>query len=239
MCPFFEVHPYVCGIFVAVVVATHAGTLQDGGYYLCEDAEVGGSEPIAREKKDQMVVYSFGIENNMDFDAAAAGLGYHVFSFDHTIERKTGKVGTRLEFIQEGYDLAERELPSARWVRPLAKHVERLHHHKIQMLKLDIEGAEWDFLTEVLTNRPLLDNIHQIALEMHFWPTDSPATLRKNIRLFNDFLSTTNFHLFWTRINPNSYMKLTDLPDNGGRIPCCFEMSFINVGLLGKEAGGK
>jgi hypothetical protein len=91
--------------------------------------------------------------------------GHPVLLFDHTIAALPGE-HERFTWYAEG--VAGTAEPSRR-LFTLADHMARLPHGcEAPILKLDVEGAEWDVLTETPTD--LLRRFEQIVLEFHELP---------------------------------------------------------------------
>ena len=123
----------------------------DGGYIMLNDFQ------------DRGVAYSFGISNDVTWDNIMAELGYDIYMYDHTItnlpyERK------EFHFFREGISGEnEKDQP----LKTLEYFIERNNHvlNKNMILKMDVEGAEWDFLETVDSN--ILNQFDQIVFEMH------------------------------------------------------------------------
>jgi len=138
----------------------HSG---DGGWEVCLD----------HLDPSNCVVYSFGISNDPSFDLAIADFGCHVFAFDPTIGRKTGNdFAERVHFYNTGLAAEDFELPGGLGkaehkegaaaalssshkqsydMKKLSTLMADLGHKFINILKMDIEGYEWDVLRGMQT----------------------------------------------------------------------------------------
>ena len=126
------------------------GSSNDGGYVMIDNFRP--SQPV----------FSYGLSWNIAFEMDLATRGHTIFMFDHTIEALT-QHHTNFNWFKEGLDAvtkAEQNLFS------LADHVDRLAPSATDMiLKLDVEGAEWDALASIAPD--LLVRFEQIVLELH------------------------------------------------------------------------
>ena len=129
-----------------------AGSEGDGGYILIDNLDSRGG-----------VAYSFGISNEVSFDDDLANCGYQIFMYDMTID-DLPKHRPEFHFFKEGIGR----------VRDPINHLDTLEHfiarngHQNQrnmILKMDVEGAEWDFLETVKSET--LAQFDQIVFEFH------------------------------------------------------------------------
>jgi len=127
------------------------GTNADGGYVLFDDFE------------NVSVVYSFGIGGNVDFDEAFADIGKSVYMFDHTIE---GPPRHHPNFCFYGRGLSSSD-DAEQQTFSLAHYISELDHEdrNDMILKIDVEGAEWDVISKIDTET--LGKFRQIVLELH------------------------------------------------------------------------
>lgn len=127
------------------------GKKYDGGYVLLNDFS------------DDMHVYSFGIAQDVSFEKELANNGLQIYMHDHTIP-----------------DLPEQH-PNFDFNRVGISHIDEPENHKLSMktllekngdlandnliLKMDVEGAEWDFIAN--TSSGILNQFRQITFELH------------------------------------------------------------------------
>lgn len=125
----------------------------DGGYVLVD------------RLRPAQAVMSFGVGPTVSFDRDLAERGHPVLLFDHTIDALPGE-HPGFTWYPEGISgLAD---PGAK-LFTLADHMAKLPPGgEAPILKMDVEGAEWDVLTE--TPMGLLRRFEQIVLELHNLP---------------------------------------------------------------------
>ncbi len=119
----------------------------DGGYVMVDDFD------------NMMCAYSCGIGNDVSWDMDIAKRGIKVFMYDHTICRLP-KVHNNFIFYNFGIGEGSNCLP----LREILKKNDNLDNHDL-ILKMDIEGAEWEVLDDISSD--LLSNFKQISLELH------------------------------------------------------------------------
>lgn len=119
----------------------------DGGYIMVDDFN------------GDMRAYSLGIGNNVSWDMDIADKGVQVFMYDHTI---TGlpQVHTLFHFYRLGVGEEVGCLP----LKKILEKNNDLDNDNL-ILKMDIEGAEWEVINKIPTD--LLNNFKQITLELH------------------------------------------------------------------------
>ncbi|XP_052072674.1 uncharacterized protein LOC127710752 [Mytilus californianus] len=130
------------------------------------------------------LVYSFGIGNDFRFDDAMATLGCEVHSFDpsmnvseHTRESgvvfHTFGIGSHNDdlFTPRTDEFTRKEQKSTWELKKLSTILSNLDHQNmtLDILKLDIEGNEWDVLENII-QEDLLFKIKQLEVEYHIFP---------------------------------------------------------------------
>ncbi len=125
----------------------------DGGYVLVDRLRPG------------QAVMSFGVGPSVSFDLDLASRGHSVLLFDHTIGALPGD-HPRFTWFAEGVAAAA---DPVRRLHTLADHMAKLPPGSdAPILKMDVEGVEWEVLTE--TAIALLRRFEQIVLELHGLP---------------------------------------------------------------------
>ncbi len=124
----------------------------DGGYVMLCD-------PLS-EKVD--AAYSFGIGDDVSWSDAIAGRGIDVFMYDHTISRLP-KRHPKFHFFKTG--LAGHKKGPA--LATLGKLIIENGHAmcKRLIMKIDIEGGEWDAFDEISTE--VIGQFSQLVVEFH------------------------------------------------------------------------
>ena len=189
------------------------GNIQDGGWNVCNDPKYRPKPPCN--------IYSFGIDNDFSFDEAASEIyGCTVYSFDPSMNKPSHKHSERVWFFNVG--IAEKDYTNGNgWkLRTLGSIKEMLNHtgQKIDILKMDVESAEWGFLNQVFSTN-ILKSIGQLYLEFHFANSNERLGLIK-------MLYDKNFRVFWTHKNSRTR---TGQSIDGGVTVAAFEVYFINT----------
>ncbi|KAF9650622.1 hypothetical protein BDM02DRAFT_3092791 [Thelephora ganbajun] len=202
------------------------GTMGDGGKWVC------GLEHIQKKKK--CVIYSFGINGESSFEAELLekAPGCEVWGYDFSVsgwgpELKSYPHRAHFEPWALGpVDNHGSSMDVKMWsLRGLMEHN---GHDFIDILKVDIEGAEFaslatffDFYEYDFAGKPL--PIGQLQIELH------PREISRDYSGFSAFLAwwekveRLGLRPFWTE--PNLvYVHLT-----GSRRPDLTEYSFINI----------
>lgn len=124
----------------------------DGGYLMIDDVVSSGK-----------VAYSFGIYNDVSWDYNMAKFGYDVYMYDHTIEKLPYDI-PKFHFFKAGISGKN---DAENCLNTLKHYLSKNGHSKAKnmILKMDVEGAEWDFLETVELNT--LKRFDQIVLELH------------------------------------------------------------------------
>lgn len=123
------------------------GTPGDGGYLLSDDIS------------ESDICVSLGIGDNNSFDLDIAKSCSQVLMFDHTIPPPK-HLNSNMDFKNIGISALESENFTT-----IEKIVSKLPEGSDLILKIDVEGAEWEVL-ESLTPNTLL-RFRQIAAEFH------------------------------------------------------------------------
>ena len=126
------------------------GRAQDGGYVLLD----------AIQPSQQ--VFSYGISGEVSFDLALAERGNKIFMFDHTIEELPVQ-HPNFNFVREGISgIGDRDCD----LSTLTDHLLRFGNGANNLiLKMDVEGAEWEALG--LTQGNILAQFEQVVIEVH------------------------------------------------------------------------
>jgi hypothetical protein len=184
------------------------GPLRDGGYVL---ARVDGTPGLI----------SFGISNDVRFEKAIAEDGYRCFMYDHTIDDlpehhtkfnfcKIGVSGTH----DEGHDLLS-----------IMSHLDRIDHSQNMLLKIDVEGAEWDVFSTIDIDD--LEKFDQIVGEFHWFLQLGDEQFRKKVHE-SPVRITSKFTLFHVHANNCRPLGFVD----GFAVADVLEFSFIRTELI-------
>jgi len=183
--------------------------IKDGGYILADRLRAG------------QIVYSYGISNEVSFDLDMAERGLSVFMYDHTIGAQPVR-HPNFHFFREG--VGPRDRPDASIFAP-AFHIARNGHRDTDMiLKMDVEGAEWDTLDAI--DPTTLGLFEQIALEIHGLENLVKDGYRKRFnRMFGKL--TEAFNLI--HVHANNTVRIQTVL--GLPIPPLLEVTFLRKDL--------
>ena len=126
------------------------GKAHDGGYVM------------VKPYSDNLIAYSLGICDDVSWDSDMSQYGYEIYQYDHTI--------SALPEENEKFHWKKIGLTGLEETAEL-KHLETLirdNGHSSQhgmILKMDIEGYEWDLLANLKENT--LNQFDQIVMELH------------------------------------------------------------------------
>jgi hypothetical protein len=121
-----------------------------------------GSYVLVDRLNQNQPVMSFGVGPSVQFEAHLASLGHEVLLFDHTVE-KLPEVHQRFRWFREGVE--GRSVPQQN-LFTLEEHLTKLpKDHNIAVLKMDVEGSEWNVFSE--TSAEVLRRFEQITFELH------------------------------------------------------------------------
>ena len=128
------------------------GEKYDGSYVLLDDFE------------NIKIAYSFGINKNIQFDKALANKGIDVYMYDHTINSLPYK-NVKFHWKKIGICGIGKQYPNMKNLEELI--IENGHiNEKDMILKMDIEGWEWESLINL--KQSTLNKFKYIAIEFHF-----------------------------------------------------------------------
>ena len=127
------------------------GKAYDGGYVLLDDFSI------------DMRVYTFGIADDVSFEKELADRGLQIFMHDHTI------MGLPMEhenfhFYKTGISHIDEPENDKLSMQTLLENNGDLGNDRL-ILKMDVEGAEWDFIEN--TSSEILSQFRQMTFELH------------------------------------------------------------------------
>ena len=148
----------------------------DGQKAVCLDA---GLAP----KVDDCVVYSFGIDNEWSFDEAMEQYGCSVFAFDPSMNKRDHEHSAKIRFFNMGLLQRDEDSGFNRWkfrtLSSIHRMLQPVHGDvDIDYLKIDIEGAEWDVLGDVMASG-MLARVRQLGVEIHLSPANYSVIARR------------------------------------------------------------
>jgi len=192
--------------------------------FLCPKDVVGKTKVLIGPKTDGSYVmlnnfeniklaYSIGISNSIEFDKVLAEKGIDVYMYDHTINRLPFKSG-KFHWKKIGIGGNSQRSKNIQTLQDMLKENGHLHE-KNMILKMDVEGAEWNTLNDV--GEEVLSQFKYIILEYHFY--NIPINL-----LYKVLKKIYKTHqIFYTHCNP--FSPIINFGNN--RICGCIEVSYI------------
>lgn len=190
------------------------GSEGDGGYVLLDK----GLEDID-------VLYSYGVENNSDFERMFCE-NYSAIArlYDHTVDAAPVE-SNLLFFHKEGIGSKK-----TKHCNTLENHIEQNKDKgKNMILKMDVEGAEWDTLPNIPD--AVFGLFDQLVIEIHFLHSKTPQNKGDNlseseIAKKNNALKKITQSYYLYHVHANNYSPLFYY--NGLKIPNCMELTFVN-----------
>lgn len=187
------------------------GRRGDGGKWVC------GLENLGKRSEQgyNCAVYSFGISNESSFESEILlETRCSIYAYDPTVKQigyPLKSTNPRIHFKSLG--IAGTDSNSKKTLKTL---MEENGHKFIDILKIDIEGGEYDSLEKMMTDFDHLP-FGQLLVELHNW---NWTQRRKNrvIELFKK-LQRRGSRVFSTEPNYFGY-------------DCCSELSFINLNYI-------
>ena len=149
------------------------GGASDGGKWICDPWRVAElvnpqSRVKSRKARARCLIYSIGSNNNFRFEVGIHEVLPHceIHVFDHTVEQP--RPPPYVTFHKRGLSSVDRENTST-----LTTLMADLGHdtgkHFVEILKMDVEGAEYPSLTPLLESGAC-SNVRQLIVEMHSRP---------------------------------------------------------------------
>jgi hypothetical protein len=151
-------------------------------------------------------VLSFGIANYWDFDDFMLAKGCTVWSFDPSMAPAPAR-GPKHQFFTVGIatDSTTKEVgtlyggPKVVDVMSLEDIMENAGRTKIDLIRIDVEGSEWDVFRAWLS-RGLLSryDVNQLLVEIHTgWGVQDMTGLQK-VQLLDDLRADAGLETFWS-----------------------------------------
>lgn len=185
------------------------GKKNDGGYTLIDNFKSGG------------IAYSFGINDDVSWEAGMATRGYEIFMYDPTIDALP-ETNEHFHFFKQG--IAGFEFPN--YALNTLNHFVHVNGHEDcdnMILKMDVEGAEWSFLATVSSE--LLSSFDQMVFEFHDLILDKDqSVMNATLACINKINRThTLIH-----VHANNYDSLLILDDKI-LMPNVLELTYVKT----------
>lgn len=193
------------------------GKLGDGGWEICDDADVRPQAPC--------IVYSFGINDDFSFDDdTALTYGCHVFSFDPSMKVESHNRSDLVHFYKIGLWSRTKRMKSG-WNVYTFSDIRKLLGHEnapIDVVKLDIENYEWGAVdTMLLTGE--LKRFKQLLIEFHLWGKSPRWGYSKRLKLIQD-LDKEGYRSFDSHKNMGCSRNVEGFPGNR---TLCYEVHYL------------
>jgi len=176
------------------------GRVGDGGKWMCD------IEALRAKTRggDNCVVYSYGVRDDVSFETELVRrTGCTVHAFDPTVPGLPVEGTTAKHITFHKQALSGKSGPTKDFLNTegLADTMARLGHSYLDILKVDIEGAEWDVFKSILGgdsprgSLPRLP-VGQLLIELHFHNASATFDFFRNMHRdgFRVFSQETNFH---------------------------------------------
>ncbi|XP_057368115.1 probable methyltransferase-like protein 24 [Daphnia carinata] len=159
------------------------------------------------------LVYSFGINNEWSFEDAMAKFSCQVYAFDPSMNVSDHDRSQFIHFFRLGLDGQDRLHPSKGWqMRTVTSIYDMLKSQHgelalIDVLKIDVEFAEWDALPQMANSGFLADKVKQLVVEIHLEADVPLQVLRHRVQIIRNLEakvqgSVGGFVRFSSRPNP-------------------------------------
>lgn len=189
---------------------------------MCGSSWLGSNVGVFRAARKGCILYSYGISTDSSFEQEMVSKhGCEVFAFDPTIGRLKAppQQARSIHYHKMGIWNSSGSSKSFLLVEHLFDAMRRLNHSYIDVLKVDIEGAEWTVFRDIFERRrgqrgealPL--PFGQLLIELHF------QAVSTTVEFFRG-MTVHGFRPFSREINLQ--------PCLSGQKPLAVEYSFIN-----------
>ena len=184
-----------------------AGRSYDGGYILIDNFYKNG------------IAYSFGIRDEISWDNDVANCGYQIFMYDMTINDLPYH-RPEFHFFKEGIGGVKDPIQK---LDTLENFIERNGHQnrRNMILKMDVEGAEWDFLETVKSET--LKQFDQIVFEFHDLVRN--LTIERIGKMISNLKKLNQTHQV-IHIHANNHVAAVNYEDD--LYPDCLEVTYAN-----------
>lgn len=190
------------------------GGAYDGGYVLLDDFS------------EDMRVYSFGIASDVSFEKELADRGLQIFMHDHTI-MQLPESHENFHFHKVGISHIDEPENHKLSMRTLLENNGDLGNNRL-ILKMDVEGAEWDFIMN--TSGEILSQFLQITFELHRLADDKNK--EKILGCLNKLNQT--HQVVWIHANNFGHIEKAK---EGLEIPAYVEITYLNKSAYKTKSG--
>ena len=172
-----------------------------------------GSYVVLNDFENIKIAYSLGIDGNVDFDKALADRGIDVYMYDHTINKLTYE-NEKFHWKKIGIGGNSERSNNIQTLEDMLKENGHLNE-KNMVLKMDVEGAEWNALNDM--NTDILEKFKYIIIEYHINRLEASF-------IYNIFKKINKTHQVFY-IHTNHMAPIINFGNN--RIVSCIEVSYV------------
>jgi Methyltransferase FkbM domain len=183
------------------------GGAADGGYVMLDDLDRIG------------VCYSLGVGPDVSWDLEMARRGALIYQYDHTVQQAPSS-HPRFKHFQIGITHDESLNPALKRLDTLIRENGHSHRHDM-VLKVDIEGHEWDSLDAL--DPSIFLHFRQIVIEFHGLRMLNIVSFQQRAhRLF----AKLREHHEVIHVHGNNFAGIPVV--EGIPVPDCIELSYAN-----------
>lgn len=186
------------------------GPQEDGGYVCSESCLLESS-----------ALFTYGVGHEIRYEQDYSSMyNKPVYMYDHTIGRETGwNIGANLFFFNEGLGFSDK-------CDDFLNHYRALNVKDRVLLKIDVEGAEYDYFEKV-DLYSLYKCCTGILLEFHWLSNESyRERFKKIVKDLSKYFTLTHIH-------GNAWSTLFEL--DGNSFPDVIELSYVNNDLISEK----
>ncbi|KAI9681227.1 MAG: hypothetical protein M1817_002509 [Caeruleum heppii] len=199
------------------------GRFADGGKWVC------GLSKYEEEKERNLVIYSFGVEQDSAFEEAMLSkTNAEIFAYDFSVDGFGGQLTAdhqnRSHFTKVGLS-GEDEMSKSPPFYTLKSLMKLNEHDYIDILKVDVEGSEYaafDRFMDDFENKPL--PIGQLMIELHLFD-DENVNFERFYRWW-ERLESFGMRPTWLEVNLIQTILVSSAPS---RDPRCTEYVWVNT----------
>jgi Methyltransferase domain len=155
--------------------------------------------------------------------------GCQIYAFDPSMDMKDSNYTANIHFYQMGISDHDTDQGPNGWkmrsLDSIYKMLEAKHGPEavIDYLKIDIEGAEWHTLPQMLRTG-MFDKVKQLGVEVHYWAYSSFEEYRNGVKVLKS-LEDYGFVRFSSRVNiwMKSHIAILQREDYNG-----YELTWYN-----------
>lgn len=192
--------------------------VRGGTYVRVGDANGSGGYIMLDDVRNKDIFYSFGISTDVTWDSwPAERWNKPVYMYDHTIDRLPYEHNN---FRWERIGICgENDIGKNKNLKSLSELLKVNGHcdNEDMILKMDVEGAEWDVLSTFPADE--LDRFDQITLEMH-WFLD----LNNRGKIIESLKNLNKYHQI-VHIHGNCFSL--SIPMDGYNMPNIMEATYV------------